>query len=162
MRSKSGTIMAAVLPLIAVLALGVTVASANPQNDMVSKTKMDGPFNVTLKVLPAEAFNGMNAEMTWDGGASSVNLSADPQPNHHMVVFVERDGEPVEHATVEMRYRPMQSGDMTWQSLPVARMHASGKGMETTHFGNNLELDPGRYDVEVTIDGSTTTFEVTV
>ena len=162
MRSQSGTAATVVLSVLAVLALGVTVAFASSKTGTVSRTEMDGPFVVTLKVLPAESFSGKTAEMTWDGGAPSVKLSADPRPNHHMVVFVDRDSKPVEYATVEMRYRRAQAKDTAWKPLPVARMHESGKGMDTTHFGNNVKLDPGRYDVQVTVDGSTTTFEVTV
>jgi hypothetical protein len=48
-------------------------------------------------------------------------------------------------------------------SLPVVRMHVAGKERSTTHFGNNLRMEPGRYDVRVTVNGEApATFDITV
>jgi hypothetical protein len=41
-----------------------------------------------------------------------------------------------------------------WTKLPVVRMHMTGKGLKSTHYGNNLKLDAGGYEVRVTVDGS--------
>jgi len=70
-------------------------------------------------------------------------------PNHHLVVFIKKDGKPVEDAQVAMAYR--ESGRKEWRELPVARMHVAGKGAETTHYGNNVYLAPGKYEVRVTV-----------
>ena len=41
-----------------------------------------------------------------------------------------------------------------WTSLPVARMHVSGKGLETTHYGNNVWLAEGKYEARVTVNNN--------
>jgi hypothetical protein len=120
----------------------------------VSQTVTSGPYTVTLKVLPAESFKGVDAEMTRDGGAMPDTLDSPNPPNHHMVVFVEENGAPVKHATVTIRYKK-DGGDVNaWTLLPVMRMHVAGKGAQTTHFGNNVTLQPGTYEARVEVNGS--------
>jgi len=132
---------------------GTALLAPRPtQAQAVSKTAMAGSYSVTLKVLPAEAFEGKNAEMVRDGGAKPDLLDSPQPPNHHLVAFVEKDGEPVQKGTVKIDYRAAGSRD--WRPLPVARMHVKGKGLETTHFGNNLTMAPGDYDAQVTVNGS--------
>ena len=137
---------------IAIIALGASIASAGTGED-VTETAMGGPYSITLKVLPAESFSGPDAAMTWDSGAKAVLLDSPLHPNHHMVVFVKRDGKPVEDASVVIRYRETKPKESSWMTLPVARMHMTGKSMATTHYGNNAEFAPGHYVAEVTVDG---------
>jgi uncharacterized protein involved in high-affinity Fe2+ transport len=33
-------------------------------------------------------------------------------------------------------------------------MHVAGKGTDTTHYGNNLRMEPGSYEARVTVNGS--------
>jgi hypothetical protein len=138
---------------IAIFALGATIASAGSVKD-VTETAMSGPYSITLKVLPAESFSGPSAAMTWDSGAKAVLLSSPLHPNHHMVVFVKRDGKPVEDASVLIRYRETKPEESSWMTLPVARMHKTGKSMATTHYGNNALLPPGHYVAEVAANSS--------
>ena len=129
----------------------------------VSQTAMAGPYSVTLKVLPAESFAGPKAEMVWDGGAKPDRLNAKHAPNHHMVVFVKRQGKPVEHGKVRIHYRMASAKPGAWMTLPVARMHVAGKGAATTHYGNNVDLPPGSYEVEVRVnDAPPHTFRFTL
>ncbi len=128
------------------------VCVAHAQN--ISQTAMAGTFSVTLKVLPAESFSGPHAEMAWDGGAKANTLDGPAHPNHHLVVFVEQDGKPVEDATVSIAYRTVSPASSAWTSLPVARMHVAGKGPETTHYGNNLQIAAGSYEAQVAVNGS--------
>lgn len=125
--------------------------SAHAQN--VTQTAMAGSYSVTLKVLPAEAFQGPKAEMARDGGAKPVLLRSSANPNHHMVAFLKKDGKPVEHARVEIHYCSLSSRTGIWTTLPVVRMHVVGKSLATTHFGNNVSLSPATYEVRVTVDG---------
>ncbi len=137
---------------IAIVALGASIASAGTGKD-VTETAMGGPYSITLKVLPAESFSGPDAAMTWDSGAKAVLLNSPLHPNHHMVVFVKRDGKPVEDASVVIRYRETKPKESSWMTLPVARMHMTGKSVATTHYGNNAELAAGHYVADVTVDG---------
>lgn len=48
-------------------------------------------------------------------------------------------------------------------TLPVTQMWVASKGVKSTHFGNNVHLDPGRYRVQVTVNHSTkATFHIKV
>ena len=120
----------------------------------ISETAMAGPYSVTLKVLPAESFSGPKAAMVRDNGSEPNLLNGPMHPNHHMVAFVSKSGKPMENAKVAIRYRSLSSKMNKWMTLPVARMHVAGKGPATTHYGNNLMLAPGDYQVRVTVDGS--------
>lgn len=139
----------------------------------VSQNAMAGKYSVTLKVLPAEAFMGPGAMMVRDSGAKAEAVNGPMHPNHHMVVFIKKDGKPVEHAHVKIWYRMAMgkmknmgnmkmSGKNKWMKLPVVRMHVKGKGAATTHFGNNLVLQPGNYEAKVTVNGKTAMFHFTL
>ncbi len=145
------------------LALGLVVLSVGfAQAQEVSKTETAGKYSVTLKLLPAESFSGPNAEMVRDGGAKAVEANGPEQPNHHLVAFVKEADKPVEKAKVEISYRNTSAKGAKWTKLPVVRMHEAGKGMDTTHFGNNVKLAPGDYEVRVTVDGNPATFQISV
>lgn len=130
------------------------------QAQVISQNAMAGKYSITLKVLPAEAFMGADAEMVHDGGAKAEMVNGPMHPNHHMVVFLQQDGKPVEHARVKISYRMGTMGK--WSKLPVARMHVKGKGLATTHFGNNVLLKPGSYQVMVRVNGKSATFHFSI
>ncbi len=138
----------------AALAVAAVMLPRDAQAQAISQDAMAGAYSVTLKVLPAESFSGEHAEMTRDGGAEANMVGGPTHPDHHLVAFVSRDGKPVERATVDIRYRRSGPQGAKWMELPVARMHVTGKGPETTHFGNNLKLAPGDYVARVTVNGS--------
>lgn len=151
---------------IAVVAF-LTPAAGHAQN--ISKTATAGAYTVNLKVLPAETFMGAKAEMAKDAGAAPDVVNAPDKPNHHLVAFVTQDGKPVEDASVTISYRqePSTTGSTStagsWKTLAVVRMHVAGKGLETTHYGNNVHLASGTYDVRVSVNGSApATFKVSV
>jgi hypothetical protein len=133
---------------------GALLLACVVQAQTISQNAMAGAYSVTLKVLPAESFSGPNAEMAWDGGARANLVNGPAHPNRHLVAFVEKDGKPVEDATVSIQYHRLSPPTTKWTSLPVARMHVAGKGLDTTHYGNNLQLAPGRYEARVSVNGS--------
>lgn len=136
---------------LAFLAAGL-IASNTAEAKNISKTAKAGNVWVTLKVLPAEAFEGAHASMVRDAGATPMLLSHSPRPNHHMVVFLKRDEKPVEKANVTILYKRLVPHKGKWSLLPVVRMHVAGKSLATTHFGNNVKLEPGDYEVIVVVD----------
>lgn len=151
------------------LGLGVLCVPGRARAQNVSKTAQAGGYTVTLKVLPAETFTGPKADMVKDGGAAPNDVNGPEHPNHHLVAFVTKDGKPVERANVTIRYRaaPMKADSTSksgnWTGLGVVRMHVAGKGLDTTHYGNNVHLAPGAYDVRVSVNGSTpATFEISL
>ncbi len=142
------------LPAALILALGLLVVPFGARAQVVSKTAHTGSYMVNLKVLPAESFSGPHAAMARDGGAQPNQAGGPEHPNHHMVVFVRKGGKPVENATVTMRYRQVSPTMGNWKTLPVVRMHVRGHGLATTHYGNNVALAPGSYEVRVSVNGS--------
>lgn len=141
-----------------VLALALTSAAlllpSAARAQKISQTAAAGPYSVTLKVLPAESFSGDGAEMVRDGGAQPNLLSSPIRPNHHMVVFLTEKGAPLDDAQVTILYRRITATMGAWTSLPVVRMHMAGMSMASAHFGNNLHLAPGNYEVHVTVNGN--------
>lgn len=137
-----------------VFALATFVFPILARAQVVSQTAKAGVYSVTLKVLPAESFRGPKAEMVRESGADPVFLDSPSHPNHHMVVFLEKDGKPVENAKVQISYHAESTqAASAWMNLPVVRMRVAGKSAATTHFGNNLKLAPGGYAVRVWVDG---------
>lgn len=130
------------------------LAPRTAQAQAVSVDAKTGDYSLTLKVLPAEAFTGPHAEMARDAGAKANTLDGPGHPNHHMVVFIKKGNKPVEDAVVSITYRKVGQKSMDWSVLPVTRMHVKGKGLATTHFGNNLFLTPGSYEARVIVNGS--------
>jgi hypothetical protein len=142
------------LSLIGMLAFGVLFLPTNLRAENVSQTANAGPYTITLKVLPAESFMGPHAEMMRDGGAKADAMNGAGHPNHHLVAFVNEGDKPVENATVSISYRRLSPKKGSWMKLPVARMHVVGKGSDTTHYGNNVRLEPGSYEARVTVNGT--------
>ncbi|MGH6875808.1 MAG: hypothetical protein ACREHV_00360 [Rhizomicrobium sp.] len=127
----------------------------------ISEVATAGPYTINLKLLPAETFGGSHPAMVYDSGAMAVPVNRADHPDHHLVVFIKKDGKPVENARVTITYR--QSHWAQWRKLQVARMHAAGQGPETTHYGNNVKLIPGKYEIRVTVDAERfVTFEITI
>lgn len=132
-------------------------------------------YRVELHVLPAEAFfskeevaekkakEGMEVE----GGATPVALDADSHPNHHLVahIFRRRTGAVVTDARVTMSFVPVDAkGRPTGAptDVPVVVMQAVGAGPTSTHYGNNVTMAPGRYNVVVNVNDKRLVFPVTV
>jgi hypothetical protein len=132
-------------------------------------------YRIELHVLPAEAFfskeevvekhakEGMEVE----GGATPVALDADSHPNHHLVahIFSRRTGAVVTDARVTMSFVAVDAqGRPTGAptDVPVVVMQAIGGGPASTHYGNNVTMPSGRYNVTVNVNDKRLVFPVTV
>lgn len=142
------------LAAVLVFTLGFLLVPGAAQAQTISKKAKAGVFSVNLKVLPAESFTGPKSAMVKDAGAQPNTLNGPEHPNHHMVAFIKKDGKPVENAMVDISYRDLSSKMNGWMKLPVVRMHVRGHGLATTHYGNNVRFEPGRYEVHVTVNGN--------
>jgi hypothetical protein len=134
-----------------ILMLGAFLVPGAVRAQNINQVAKSGRYTFNLKLLPPETFHGAHAEMMHDSGAKAVAVNGSEHPNHHLVVFIKKDGKPVEDAQVNITYR---RGQGAWKELPVARMHVAGKGPETTHYGNNVNLARGKYEVRVTVAGA--------
>jgi hypothetical protein len=129
----------------------------------VQMTRSAGPYRIELDLLPAEPFatpaqvaSGAATEgMVALGGARPVPMM---RANHHLVAHVYgANGRALTAADVHIRYQ--RSGDAP-ATVPIVRMEAVGKGPQSTHYGNNVQLAPGAYDVTVTANGHAATFHL--
>ncbi len=138
------------------------------------KTKTVGDYRVELHVLPAEPFfskadiaaKNIKEGMEIEGGATPVPPDADSHPNHHLVVHVfdKKTSKAVTDATVTMSFvaRDAKAKPTGASSeVPVVVMQAVGKGPASTHYGNNVTMPAGRYDVTVTVNGKKAEFDIT-
>jgi hypothetical protein len=155
-----------------VLAIGIAV-SANAAD--VKETKTVGPYRVELHVLPAEPFfskdeiaaKHVKEGMQVEGGTTPVPLNAPSHPNHHLVVHVfdQKSGQALTNAKVTLRFEPLDDkGKAVGASVevPVVIMQAIGKGPLSTHYGNNVTMPAGRYQVTAAANGETGVFDVMV
>jgi hypothetical protein len=165
-----------VLVAITVLAMPMLGASIVDAQQMMAPPasapgQIAGPYRVVLGFLPAEPFytadqvaaQHVTQGMQIVGGAAPVLPDAPSHPNHHLVVhiFDATTGKAVQGATVTMAYALVGASGGAAVSVPVVEMQAVGMGPQSTHYGNNVTLAPGTYDVIVTINGTnTTTFVV--
>jgi hypothetical protein len=167
-------------------ALAVAVASvvapafsvqADPMGSMpmpaaTEQTQAAGPYKIMLVMLPAEPYmTPAEYEKTHPaqgmvvvGGATPIQPGSPSHPNHHLVAHVYRlDGSAVQGATVTMTVTPTGSGaEGAPLSVPIVEMQAAGKGPQSTHYGNNVTLAPGRYAVTVAVGSASTTFALDV
>ena len=171
-----GSVCVAVFALIG-LVPGVRAAMSTMSN-RIQIEKTVPPYRLVLVVLPAEPFYpsdaaAANAHATMGmvvvGGAAPRNLDAMPRPNHHLVVHVysTSTGKAVQHARVAMRYQALTEGGAPAATppivVPVVEMRMQGGGTESTHYGNNVLMPPGRYRVTVTVNAvGPTSFDVSV
>ena len=103
--------------------------------------------------------------MEIEGGAAPVMLDAASHPNHHLIVHVfdKKTGQALTDATVTMKFASMNGKGGPAGApvdVPVVVMQAIGKGPSSTHYGNNVTMPAGRYQVTVTVNGKTTVFRV--
>jgi|SRR5579864_3156905 len=162
--------IAACLPaLCAAVVAGTDAANAAD----VMQTKTVGPYRVELHVLPAEPFfskqdvadKHVKEGMEIEGGAAPVAPDAASHPNHHLVVHVfdKQSGKAVTDATVTMSFVALDGKGNpagTPSDVAVVVMQAIGKGPASTHYGNNVTMPAGHYNVMVTVNGQKAVFAV--
>lgn len=129
---------------------------ASAANHAQSLTRHANNWTITLKLLPAEQFTHVVKPST----RGEMHVLAGPgrplpagKANHHLVVFLQHDGRPATNAKVTLQYRLQKPHHAAWRNVPVVRMDVAGKGVQTTHYGNNVLLKPGRYEFYVTVNG---------
>jgi len=134
----------------------------------IQMVHVTGPYRIELDLLPAEPFvspaaaaSGTVTEgMVALGGAPPVAAS---MADRHLVahVFNRATGRALTHADVRITYK-LSGAAMAPVVVPIVRMEAVGKGPQSTHYGNNVRMHSGAYDVVVTAGGFSTTFHLTI
>ncbi|HEX8812319.1 MAG TPA: hypothetical protein VF742_10040 [Terracidiphilus sp.] len=155
--------------------VSVTAVATSAHAADVMRVKTMGAYRVELHVLPAEPFfskadvaakqpkEGMQIE----GGATPVMPDAASHPNHHLVVHVfdKKTHQAITDATVTMRFASTDGKGKPAGvpiEVPVVVMQAIGKGPSSTHYGNNVTMPAGRYQVTVAVNSQSAVFDVAV
>jgi len=145
---------------VLVLSAGFLPSPAYAQAQTISETAKVDVYSITLKVMvpPTNFLNGPKA-VTVCGGVSEPNRVR-TCINCFMVAFIKENGKPVGHARVNISYRKLSPEAGPWTELPVVRMWIGTEWQalqaetpQTTHFGNHVQLLPGRYQAFVTVNG---------
>jgi hypothetical protein len=143
---------------------------------MAGDVKMDTTVSgqrIELHVLPAEPFftKGQVAAgapkegMLIMGGAKPLLPDAKEHPNQHLVihVFDAKTSLAVTDAKVKMSFQSLdENGNQTGRPIdvPVVVMQAIGKGVQSTHYGNNVVMPDGPLAVSIIVNGRKVKFTV--
>jgi len=134
-----------------------------------------GDLRIELHALAAEPFftkaevsaKKITEGMLIIGGAKPLAPNADVHPNHHLVihVFNTKTGKAILNAKVEMSFQFLddkgnKSGSPT--EVPIVVMQAIGKGVQSTHYGNNEVMPTGFYGVSVVVNGEKLNLKINV
>jgi hypothetical protein len=132
-----------------------------------------GGLRMELRVLPAEPFFTKNEVtagkvtqgMLAMGGEKPLALDAEPHPNHHLVIhlFDVKTGKAYTNAKVKMSFQHLDSSGRAYgnvMEVPVVIMQAIGKGVQSTHYGNNVVIADGQYIVPVVVNGKKISFKI--
>ena len=154
--------------LVLVLAFTVSVDAKN-----VMKTAIVGDMRIELQILPAEPFftaDEVTTKKVKEGmliisGAEPLALEDSAHPNRHLVVHVfnAKSGKAITTAKVSMKFQQIDvkgksTGDLI--DVPIVNMQIIGKGIESTHYGNNVVMPEGSYSVIVVVNGKKVSFQV--
>jgi len=147
------------------------VVSAGAKN--VMKTATVGDIRIELHVLPAEPFftaseaaaKKAKSGMLIISGAEPLSLEANTHPDHHLVVhiFDAKTNKAITDAKVSMNFQQLDAKRKlvgTPTNVPIVVMQAIGKGVESTHYGNNVVMPAGSYSVSVVVNNKQTDFQV--
>ena len=154
--------------LVLAIALTVSVDAGN-----VVKTATVGGMRIELNILSAEPFftaDEVTTQKVQEGmliisGAEPLSLEAKIRPNRHLVVhiFDAKTAKAITTAKVSMNFQQLDakgrpSGNSV--NVPVVIMQVIGKGLESTHYGNNVVMPAGSYSVTVVANGKKVGFQV--
>jgi hypothetical protein len=163
-----------IFPVLFCATLLGLIAGSTAAKDPSKSVTLDS-IRIELHILPAEPFftkdqvaaGHLTQGMLVVGGADPVNVDAASHPNHHLVVHVfnAKTGKAITNADVAIGYHMLdKNGKPSADSgtVPIVIMQAIGKGAQSTHYGNNVNLPPGEYAIHVSVNRAKTSFTVAV
>jgi hypothetical protein len=172
-----GSIRRSLLALSALLLGTVSLldaGSARAAMKPVTAKADAGPYALTLTIGPMEPMYTpqqvkskhiktgevmVSGTMVMGGSGGMAGMSG-PMPNHHLEVHVlqRATGKTVTKAVVGITIRT--SAGKLLEHLPIAVMYGIAQGPRDTHFGNNVALKNGNYQIQVQVNQAKTIFMV--
>ena len=82
--------------------------------------------------------------------------------NRHLVVhiFDAESGKVIPNANVKMSFHNLADSPGISIKVPVVRMQMVGKGVQSTHYGNNVVMPDGSYSVAVVVNRKKVSFNI--
>jgi hypothetical protein len=157
--------------LLSLAVLCICCISFDTHAGNVMKDTIVNGQRIELHVLPAEPFftkeevkaKKIKSGMLILGGEKPLALEDSTHPNHHLVVHVfdTKTKKAITKAKVQISFQ-LSSEKGKLINLPIVTMQAIGKDEQSTHYGNNVAMPDGSYDIQVVVDGKTRNFVVDV
>jgi len=151
---------------IALVVSGVAFAAGIA---MMTQQAQTTHYRLVLGVGPAEPMYSQaeaakthpTSGMIVTGGPMQMPMSGMTMSTRHVVVHVYSlaTGKVVTTATCTITVVNRSTGMR--MAVPVATMYSAEQGPSSWHYGNNVTLPPGAYDVIATANGERVTFHVT-
>ena len=151
---------------------GAARAGMSTGSSTVTETMMAGPYRLTLKIGPLEQMYTMtqvkkthpiSGEIMVSGAMTMSGMGMNgAMPNHHLELHVYdgKSGKTMTKAMVTLTVRDAMG--KLQEKVPIATMYGIKEGMSDFHFGNNVALKAGKYQVVAQVNKTTAAFKVTV
>ncbi len=151
---------------------GAAHAGKNAAGGVVTKTMPAGPYKLTIDIGPLEQMytmaqmkktHPMTGEIMVSGTMTMSGMGMNGmKPNHHLELHIYNGttGKTITKAMVMITVHDTM-GKLV-ERVPIATMYGIKEGMTDFHFGNNVALKAGNYQVVTQVNKMTATFKVTV
>jgi hypothetical protein len=118
------------------------------------------PSGGNMQGMPGMSSSGGGMQGMPNMSSSSTGIQADPAMRHlELHVRSKATGKAVRNAKVSITVIDSAGQQIT---VPIAVMYGISEGQEDWHYGNNVNLPPGPYGVQVSANLKTAHFDVTI
>jgi len=170
-RRFRGLACALLLALTLPLWAGVARADMSSGGGTVMKTLQAGPYALKLTIGPLQQMfsqaqvkekHPKDGEVMVRGTMTMSGMGGMGMGNHHLELQVLQRStrKPVSNAMVAITITT-PSGKVL-QHVPIAVMYGIKEGPSDLHYGNNVDLKPGHYHVQVQVEHTSAVFDVTL
>ncbi len=152
---------AALLPLAAGAA-GMNPIKSETQTAHYRLALQIGPTEKMVSLADVAAKHPTDGEVMVGGKMSSMDMSMGMADTRHLEIHVYAldGGKVVTDADVAIALT--NSDTKKVEDVPSAKMYGIKEGPSDTHFGNNVSMPPGPYNVGVSVNGEKAEFSVVV
>jgi hypothetical protein len=135
-------------------------ADAARQKSTSGEIMISGQMAGGMKGMPGMSPSGAGMQGMPGMAPSGGGTQADPAMRHlELHVRSKSTGKAVRNAKVSITVTDPAGQQIT---VPIAVMYGIAEGQEDWHYGNNVRLPPGQYGIQVSADGKTAHFDVTI
>jgi hypothetical protein len=150
------------LAALPAFAAGATPIKAEAQTADYRLDLRIGPMEQMYSAADVAAKHLTEGEVMAGGMMSMIGASVNKADIRHLEIHVYAldGGKVVTDAAVTIAVT--DTGTQKSEDVPPAKMYGIKEGVPDTHFGNNVDMPPGNYTIDVTVDGEKAAFDVVV